>query len=338
LLNDPTIDAVYIAVPNSLHFEWALRAINARKHVLLEKPACSNAEEAKTLFNHPLLAAPSAPVILEAFHYRFHPAWQTFLSLVHDDNVGPVKHVFAQQYFPKGLLFSNDDIRWQYKLSGGALMDFGTYPLNCLRQVLREEPVEVLQAQGRVASSKSGKAEDQLVEEAITATYKTESGKTARLVADLATSSSWVKSLPGFGWPKCEVELEEKDVGSSGGEIRSVKRKVTIWNHLMPSIYHRIDVEDTHAIRRDGKPVKTWSETQHLKAYSWSSEDRRGVTGEDWWTTYSYQLHEFVNKVKRRDGSGVWVDGEDTIKQMEAIDRTYEKAGMKKRPTSTFEL
>jgi predicted dehydrogenase len=305
----------------------------------LEKPSCSNAEEAKALFNHPLLKAPNAPVLLEAFHYRFHPAWQTFLSLVHDNTAaGPVKHAFAQQYLPKGI-FSADDIRWRYDLSGGALMDFGTYPLNCLRQILREEPREVLQAQERVdLPAKSDKAEDQPVEQAMTATYKTESGATARLVADLATSSSWMRSLPGFGWPKCEAELEEKDLGTSDGETHSVKRKVTIWNHLFPSIYHRIDVDDTHSIRRDGRIVKTWNESQYLKAYSWSPEDGRGVTGQDWWTTYLYQLNEFVNKVKGRDGSGVWVDGEDSIKQMEAIDRTYEKAGMKVRPTSAFEL
>lgn len=315
-----------------------MRALNAHKHVLLEKPSCSNAQEAKTLFNHPLLKAPNAPILLEAFHYRFHPAWQTFLSLIHDNAVaGPVKNAFAQQYFPKGI-FSNDDIRWRYDLSGGALMDFGTYPLNCLRQVLREEPTEVLQAQGRVDLPSKPGTQDPPAEQAMTATYKTESGATGRLVADLSTSSSWIKALPGFGWPKCEVELEEKDLGSSDGETRSVKRKVTMWNHLMPSIYHRIDVEDSHTIRRDGKVVKTWNEPQSLKAYSWSPEDGRGVTGEDWWTTYLYQLNEFVNKVKKRDGSGVWVDGQDSIKQMEAIDRTYEKAGMKLRPTSTFKL
>ncbi|KAJ5670181.1 uncharacterized protein N7477_005544 [Penicillium maclennaniae] len=333
LLNDPTIDAVYIALPNSLHFEWALRALNARKHVLLEKPSCSNAEEAKKLFNHPLLKGPNAPVLLEAFHYRFHPAWQTFLSFVHDDSLaGPVKHVSSQQYLPKGV-FSKDDIRWRYDLSGGALMDFGTYNLNCLRQVLREEPTEVLEAQGRVDLP----FENQPVEQAMTATYKTASGATGHLVADLSTSTSWMKALPGFGWPKCQVELGERKIGDD--ENRTVQRKVTIWNHLFPSLYHRIDVENTHRIYRDdGVLLKTWKESEFLKAYTWAPEDGRGVTGQPWWTTYLYQLNEFVNKVKGRDGSGVWVDGEDSIKQMAAIDLTYLKAGMKVRPTSTFEL
>ncbi|KAJ5321019.1 hypothetical protein N7476_004021 [Penicillium atrosanguineum] len=333
LLNDPTIDAVYIALPNSLHFEWALRALNARKHVLLEKPSCSNAEEAKKLFNHPLLKGPNAPVLLEAFHYRFHPAWQMFLSFVHDESMaGPVKHVSAEQYLPKGVI-PNDDIRWRYDLSGGALMDFGTYPLSCLRQILREEPTEVLQVKERVDLP----SESQPAEQAITATYKTESGATGHIVADLATTSSWMKALPGFGWPKCQVELEEKQIGDD--KNRTVQRKVTIWNHIVPSLYHRIDVENTHKIYRDdGDLLKTWKESQFLKAYTWAPEDGRGVTGQTWWSTYLYQLNEFVNKIKGRDGSGVWVDGEDSIKQMDAIDLTYLKAGLKVRPTSTFEL
>lgn len=335
LLNDPTIDAVYIALPNGLHFEWALRSLKARKSVLLEKPSCSNGEEAKKLFNHPLLKGPNAPVLLEAFHYRFHPAWQTFLSFIHDEPLaGPVKHMSAEQYFPKWVL-PHDDIRWRYNLAGGALMDFGTYPLSCLRQVLREDPLKVLEASGRTdLPFKPGKAESEPAEQAITATYRTESGATGRLVADLATTTSWMRALPGFGWPKCEVELGEKYIG----DAHSVSRKLTMWNHLMPSIYHRIDVEDTHKVYRGGEVSKTWNESKFVKAYTWAPGDNRGVTGQDWWTTYFYQLNEFVNRVKGRGGSGVWVDGEDSIKQMEAIDRTYLKAGMKVRPTSTFEL
>ncbi|KAJ6023013.1 hypothetical protein N7499_008331 [Penicillium canescens] len=349
LLNDPSIDAVYIALPNSLHFEWALRAIKARKHVLLEKPSCSNGEEARALFNHPLVKAPNAPVLLEAFHYRFHPAWQTFMSLIHDDAVaGPVKHAHAQQYLFKGVI-PFDDIRWRYDLAGGAMMDFGTYTVNCLRQILREEPSQVIETQWRgVPSSQSDRAECQQIDQAMTATYKTESGATGSIIADLATSggwpllpSSWTKNLPSIGWPKCEAELGEKEVESpksADGEKHFVKRKVTLWNHLAPSIYHRIDVEDTHTIHRDGTLLKMWKESQNLKSYSWPSGGKQAYAGEDWWSTYHCQLHEFVNKIKGREGSGVWVDGDDSIKQMDAIDRTYEKAGMKLRPTSKFEL
>ena len=62
------------------------------------------------------------------------------------------------------------------------------------------------------------------------------------------------------------------------------------------------------------------------------SED--GKNGKDWWATYRYQLEEFVNLVKKRKGSGVWVDGEDSIRQMEMIDVAYLKAGLPLRATS----
>lgn len=295
------------------------------------------------------MKAPNAPILLEAFHYLFHPAWQTFISLIHDDALSePVKRAHAQQYLFKGVV-PHDDIRWRYDLAGGAMMDFGTYTVSCLRQILREEPSEVVETEWQgVPGLQSDPVDGQQIDQAMKVTYRTGSGATGTMVADLSTSggwpllpASWTKTLPSIGWPKCEAELGEKEVVSSesdDGERHFVSRKVTLWNHLAPSVYHRIDVEDTHSIRRDGTLLKTWKETRNLKSYSWPSGDKQAYAGEDWWSTYHYQLHEFVNRIKGRQGSGTWVDGDDSIKQMEAIDRTYEKAGMKLRPTSKFEL
>lgn len=345
LLDDPSIDCVYIALPNSLHYEWALRSLQAGKHILLEKPSCSNAEEARMLFNHPLATGPNSPVLLEAFHYRFHPAWQKFLSLIHDDPLSsPIQHAYSQQYLVKGA-FPKDDIRFNYSLSGGALMDFGTYNVSCLRQILRSE-MEVVDAsyRGRTVEREG----DEQIDQAIRANYKTASGSTAEFVADLASSggwpaflpSSWTQNWPSMGWPKCVVELKEKEVEADQsvgtGELHTVQRKVTFWNHLAPSIYHRIDVVDTHAVRSEGSVVRTWIDRQTIKAYHWLNKDN--LVNVDWWPTYRYQLEEFVNRIRGRPGSGVWVDGADSIGQMEAIDYTYAKAGLKPRPTSQFRL
>jgi predicted dehydrogenase len=125
LLDDPSLDAVYIPLPNGLHYEWGLKALQAGKHVLLEKPSTSNAEEAKSLFRHPLLNQPNVPVLLEAFHYRFHPAWQTFLSTFDSKDIVDAS---AVQSLPAGF-FPDSDIRFNYALSGGTLMDFGTYAI-----------------------------------------------------------------------------------------------------------------------------------------------------------------------------------------------------------------
>ena len=147
LLDDPSIDAVYIPLPNGLHYEWALKSLKAGKHVLLEKPSTSNASEAKKLFNHPLLSQPNAPVLLEAFHYRFHPAWQTFLSLVAPQREH-ITRAASYHYMPKGFM-PYTDIRFKYSLAGGAVMDFGTYNINCLRQIFGTEPEECVEATHR---------------------------------------------------------------------------------------------------------------------------------------------------------------------------------------------
>jgi predicted dehydrogenase len=123
LIDDPSIDAIYIPLPNGLHYEWALKSIKAGKHVLLEKPSTSNAVEAASLFRHEILKQPKAPVLLEAFHPRFHPAWNTFCLLLDPPNITSAHASFA---LFKGF-FPNDDIRFVYDLSGGALMDLGTY-------------------------------------------------------------------------------------------------------------------------------------------------------------------------------------------------------------------
>lgn len=82
ILDDPEIDCVLVALPNSLHYEWSARAIKAGKHVLIEKPSCATAREAEKLFNMPELSQPGGPVILEMLHNRFHPAWQFFCPIL----------------------------------------------------------------------------------------------------------------------------------------------------------------------------------------------------------------------------------------------------------------
>ena len=138
--------------------------------------------------------------------------------------------------------------------------------------------------------------------------------------------------------PKGEVELEERVLEDSAGQVHSVQRNVTMWNHLAPSVYHRVDVQDTHTIRNGEQVVKSWKESKYEKAYRWAAGDARADDGQEWWSTYRYQLNEFVNKVRGSGGSGVWVDSDDSIKQMEAVDETYRKVGLKVRPTNGFEL
>jgi predicted dehydrogenase len=93
---------------------------------------------------------------------------------------------------------------------------------------------------------------------------------------------------------------------------------------------------DFHRVRRGGEVRKSWTEVKNIKAYEPPGKD--GHIGQSWWSTYRYQLEEFVNRIKGRPGSGVWVNGADSIAQMEIIDRTYERAGLRPRDTSKFKI
>src|SRR5580700_3009835 len=119
LVADPGIDAVYNPLPNGLHGRWTMAALAAGKHVLCEKPFTANAEEARAV---EAAHRPSGVVLMEAFHYRYHPLFARVRELIASGNVGTVRHIEAALCFP---LFSAKDIRWDPALAGGATMDAG---------------------------------------------------------------------------------------------------------------------------------------------------------------------------------------------------------------------
>jgi predicted dehydrogenase len=141
LLADPGIDAVYNPLPNSLHAEWTLRAIEAGKHVLCEKPFTSNAAEAEQVA---AAARESGLVVMEAMHYRYHPLAQRIREQVGQIG-GPdaeIRHIKCDVSFPLDGL---GDIRYVYALGGGATMDAGCYAIDLLRLIGPGEP-EVISA------------------------------------------------------------------------------------------------------------------------------------------------------------------------------------------------
>ena len=132
MLADPDIDAVYNPLPNSLHGPWTLKAIAAGKHVLCEKPFASHAEQAQQVAD---AAAAAGLVVMEAMHYRYHPLIQRLSDLVAE--LGPVRHI---QCWTNFTIEDPDDIRYDYDLAGGALMDGGCYAIDCLRLLADGEP------------------------------------------------------------------------------------------------------------------------------------------------------------------------------------------------------
>lgn len=114
LLEDPDIDAVYVSLPNGMHYEWAAKALDAGKHVLLEKPFASNADEARALA---AAADRTRNVCEEALHWQFHPAAHVVDALVSSGRYGRVVSTHARMVVPQGATPKND-IRWRYELAG----------------------------------------------------------------------------------------------------------------------------------------------------------------------------------------------------------------------------
>ena len=127
LLADPSLDAVYIPLPNGLHARWMLAALRAGKHVLCEKPFTSNAAQAREVEARP---PGTGLVVMEAFHYRYHPLAQRMAELAHGGELGRIQRVETVMCFP---LPRFSDIRYDFSLAGGALMDAGCYAVHALR-------------------------------------------------------------------------------------------------------------------------------------------------------------------------------------------------------------
>jgi len=224
VIEDPDVDAVYIPLPNGLHAQWTLAAIAAGKHVLCEKPFTSNAAQAVQVAD----AAKSRPhlVVMEAFHYRYHPLMARALELLRDGAVGEVTRVETELSFP---LPRFSDIRYSYELAGGALMDAGCYAVHCLRTLGPGEPT-VVRAKAKLQSS--------TVDRAMTAELRFDGGATGQV-----RCSMWSNRLLGVS----------ARVSGAAGELR-------IFNYLAPQAYHRLTVRShgrRHSERVKGEPTYT---------------------------------------------------------------------------------
>lgn len=137
LLLDESIDAVYIPLPNALHKEWAIKAMNAKKHVLLEKPATLTLNEMKEISE---AVKQNNVVFMEAFMYQFHSQHEYVKQLLTDGTIGDYQYVKAHFSFK---LDDPNDIRLNRALGGGALWDIGCYGIHALTQIVGMKPTEV---------------------------------------------------------------------------------------------------------------------------------------------------------------------------------------------------
>jgi predicted dehydrogenase len=206
MIADPDIDALYIPLPNGLHGQWAIKAARAGKHVLCEKPIAANAAEAEAMAE---AARGAGKVLMEAFHYRYHPLAQRIADIVASGELGEVRHIQSTMCFPLPLF---GDIRYNFSLAGGATMDAGPYAVHMARLVGGPDPDVV---------SAVPKLRDADVDRAMEAQLRFKSGATATV-----TVSMW-------SWKLLNISLH---VTGTLGEMH-------VSNPVAPQFWHKLTVK-----------------------------------------------------------------------------------------------
>jgi D-xylose 1-dehydrogenase (NADP+, D-xylono-1,5-lactone-forming) len=141
LLADPEVEAVYVSLPNDGHVPWSIRALEAGKHVLCEKPLARRPAEVERAFD---AADRAGCLLVEAFMYRHHPQTRRFEELLREGVVGEIRHVHASFSF---RLDDEANVRLRPELDGGALMDVGCYCVSGSRLAVGAEPLEASASQ-----------------------------------------------------------------------------------------------------------------------------------------------------------------------------------------------
>ncbi|KAK4557008.1 hypothetical protein LTR86_005989 [Recurvomyces mirabilis] len=312
LLGDPDIDAVYNPLPNGLHAEWTIKAMRAGKHVLVEKPIASNAEQVREIKK---VADETGKVVLEAFHWRLHPAAHLVKSLVQSGKYGKVLEISAQMGLPAGAL-AKDDIRFKYDLAGGSSMDL-TYAYSAVSYFatpsLYGAEIEVLSAKPRL------NATDPNIDDAMDASFTIRKGKDTVLChTSIDLAAPWLFGVIPPIWKltaTCDIELD--------------KAKISFPNFPGAWLQHSISVTD----KATGKVEKY---SAYVDGPEWKGRGQR------WWTTYRYQLEAFVKGVRAVQGGKTldevakmdeisWVSLEESEAEIAIIDKVYEKTDLPRR-------
>jgi predicted dehydrogenase len=214
LVEDPDIDAVYVPLPNGLHGRWTIAALAAGKHVLCEKPFTANAEEAEQVA---AAADASGLVVMEAFHWRYHPLAQRMVDIIRSGELGEVRHVETAMCFP---LAKGSDIRWNPALAGGSLMDTGCYAVHWARTLAGEEP-EVTAATAKLCAPG--------IDRFARVELRFPSGATGRVTAAM--------------WSARVLQLSARVEGTEGS--------LSVLNPIAPQHFHRMTVRTAAGKRRE---------------------------------------------------------------------------------------
>lgn len=214
LLADPEIEAVYNPLPNSHHLPWTIRALEAGKHVLCEKPLAANAADAEAMAD---AAGRCGRVLMEAFHWRYHPLAARMKEITDSGELGRIRHIEAHFCIP---LWIPGDIRYRLDLAGGATMDTGCYAASIVRFLAGTEPW-VLRAEARELSSG--------IDRYMAADLQFEDGRTGRITCALLSAVIFRARAWVFG---------------DGGEM-------AVLNPIVPHFFHRLRIATSRGVRSE---------------------------------------------------------------------------------------
>ncbi len=209
LVESDAVDLVYNGLPPAGHAEWSMRALEAGKHVLCEKPFAMNATEVEAMLD---AAAASGAQLIEAFHHRYHPLWHRIVELLAEGVVGDIEEIEAHFWTP--IPWRAGELRYAPELGGGAMMDLGCYPVHWSRTVVGAEP-EVVAA--------SATRHDTGVDLSMEARLEFPGGEIARVF--------------------CSMDAEELDSSESEIVVSGSAGRMTVVNPLSPHAGHSLTID-----------------------------------------------------------------------------------------------
>jgi len=245
LIADPDIDIVYIALPNSMHAEWSIRALKAGKHVLCEKPMTSNLAQANEVA---AAAGRSRGVYMEAFHFPYHPFAKRVRDILDTRAIGRILSADAQFQIP-ARAFTPTNIRFNFELAGGAMMDAGCYVVQALRSMLGESR-QVLDAVATVDRA------DPRVDTGMRATVEFEGDRRATLCASFLAGEKAAVDITLRG-ESGQLTISSLYVPQWGGALRLELAGRTYSEAAEPTPSYVFQLRELVRCVRDGAPVLT---------------------------------------------------------------------------------
>ncbi len=237
LVNATDIDLIYNALPINLHAEWTIKALQARKHVLCEKPLAMNVDEAKRMVE---VASVSGVRLIEAFHHYHHPTFQIFLDWISSGAIGDIREIEAE--FNVSIADNGADIRHRPEAGGGAMMDLGCYPVNWALSVTNALPSSITASASLTPSG---------VDESMTAQLVFANGITAKLAASMAPDHPFSATLRVVG-AKGEINFSNPLAPHTGASLQMTlddqlttapSNRISTYTHQLSTVLDAIEAD-----------------------------------------------------------------------------------------------